>query len=320
MASKPDYLYYLLMEVEGKNMNFVFFGTPDFAVGVLEELEKKGLLPSLVVTASDKPAGRGQTFTSPPVKVWAEARKIPVLQPEKMSTTNPPLPPPWHGGRQQWDLFVVAAYGKILPGSVLSIPRCGTLNVHPSLLPRLRGASPIQSAILGEEKTGVTIMLMDERMDHGHIVAQRERIIKDFATNPPKASELEKDLAHFGGELLAEVIPEWLSGKLHPAPQDETQATYCAKIAKEDGLVDFDADSLQNLRKIRAYDEWPGAYFFVKAKDRKIRVKILTAKVEDRKLIVEEVLPEGKKKMLYQDFLRGRYTDAVNARDICGSG
>lgn len=279
-------------------INFAFFGTPDFAVGVLQEIEKKGLLPSLVITAPDKPAGRGRVLTPPPVKVWAEAHNLPVVQPEKLDLSLFKIQ------NSKFKIFVIAAFGKILPTEVLKIPERGTLNVHPSLLPRLRGASPIQSAILGEEKTGVTIMLLDEEMDHGAIVAQRERIIKNFASDPPRASELEKDLAHFGGELLAEIIPEWVSGNITPSPQDHARATYCKKISKEDGLIDLSADPYENLRKIRAFDEWPGAYYFADGEERKIRVKITDAAVEDGKLIIQEVLPEGRKKMRYEEFLR----------------
>ncbi len=281
-------------------IQFVFFGTPDFAVGVLEELEKKNLLPSLVITAPDKPQGRGLTLTPPPVKVWAEARKISILQPEKLNEEflN-------ELKKQNWDLFVVAAYGKIIPKNVLDFSEHGTLNVHPSLLPRLRGASPVQSAILSEEKTGVTIMQIDEEMDHGPIVAQRERVIKDFTSNPPRGSELESDLAHFGGELLAEVIPEWISGKITPAPQDHTHATFCKKITKEDGLIDLASDPLENLRKIRAFDVWPGAYFFYTSAEKRIRVRITDAEIREGEFRLLRVVPEGKKEMSFEDFSRG---------------
>jgi len=279
---------------------FVFFGTPDFAVGVLDQLEKRGLFPALVVTVLDAPAGRGQKLTPPPVKVWAEVRGIQVLQPEKLDEDfSSKLK------TKNYQLLIVAAYGKILPEAILDIPEHGALNVHPSLLPRLRGSSPIQSAILGEEKTGVTIILMDEKMDHGGIIAQRERIIRNFANDPPKASELSKDLARFGGELLLEIMPEWISGNISPAPQDDRAATYCKKIAKEDGRIDLAADPHENLRKIRSFDEWPGAYFFMQADRKQIRVKILDAEVQDGRLVIKDVLPEGRKKMPYRDFLQG---------------
>ncbi len=313
------------------DVNFAFFGTPDFAVGVLEELEKKSMLPSLIVTAPDKPKGRGLVLTPSPVKVWAEERKIPVLQPESLSSNSSNLsasrPYPQAAGPDadpaskllellsRHDLFIVAAYGKLIPKNILDIPKYGALNVHPSLLPRLRGASPIESAILSEEKTGVTIIQMDGEMDHGPIIAQREKIIKDFRNNPPKATELEKNLAHFGGALLAEVIPEWLSGELRAVPQDHSQATYCKKITKDMGLIDLKEDALKNLRKIRAFDVWPGAYFFadLPGKDEKgeIRVKIVDAEIEKEgtaaaeRLRILQVIPGGKKKMAYADFLRG---------------
>ena len=234
---------------------FVYFGTPLFAKIILEELEEKGLLPQLVVTAPDKPKGRKLLVTPSDVKLWANAHDIPVLTPHNLKDANCIT----ELSKIKWDLFVVAAYGKIIPKSILEIPKHGVLNVHPSLLPKFRGASPIESAILSDEKfTGVTIMKLDEEMDHGPIIASRERIINNW---PPKGSELTEDLAHFGGALLADIIPEWLNG-LKAFPQDHARATFTKKITKEDGLIDLGGDPLQNYKKIKAYDEWPGAYYF----------------------------------------------------------
>ena len=152
---------------------FVFFGTPEFAMIILEELELKGLLPLLVVTAPDKPKGRKLVVTPSEVKLWAQAHDIPVLTPEKLKNEEFVA----ELSKQEWDLFVVAAYGKIIPKNILEMPKRGVLNVHPSLLPKFRGSSPIESAILSDEKfTGVTIMQLDEEMDHGPVLAQRERI------------------------------------------------------------------------------------------------------------------------------------------------
>lgn len=278
-------------------LKFAFFGTPQFAVGILDELEKAGFLPSLVVTAPDKPRGRKLVVTPPEVKVWAQKRNIPVLQPEKLDGT-------FDFRLSTFDLFIVVAYGKIIPKEILALPRHGSLNVHPSLLPKFRGPSPILSSILLGEKPGVTIMLMDEQMDHGPIVAQKELEIKDFETNPPYGSELENDLARFGGRLLAEVVPAWISGKITSIPQDHSAATYCKKIQKEDGFLDLSDDGLKNFRKIRAFHAWPRTYFFSERQGKKIRVIVTDAELREGKLIIKKVLPEGQRETSYEEFLK----------------
>lgn len=281
-------------------IKFVFFGTPQFAVGVLDELEKAGLLPSLVVTAPDKPRGRKLIITPPEVKVWASARNIPVLQP--LSLNHPlSISPSKKGERTPYDVFVVVAYGKIIPKNILEIPRLGALNVHPSLLPRLRGASPIQSAILTEEKTGVSIMLLDEEMDHGPIVAQQEYVSEKW---PPKASELEIALAKLGGQMLAESLPKYVAGEIIPIPQDHPQATFCKKIQKEDGLLDLEGDAEVNFRKIQAFDAWPRAYFFKEINGKKMRIIVTDAELREGALIIKKVLPEGQNEIGYEEFLK----------------
>lgn len=282
------------MNMKKQPVKFAFFGTPQFAVGVLDELEKHDIVPSLVVTAPDKPRGRKLVVTPPEVKVWAQKRNIPVLQPEKLDQT-------FDFRLLTFDLFLVVAYGKIIPKSTLAIPRLGALNVHPSLLPRLRGASPIQSAILGEDKTGVTIMLLDEEMDHGPILAQTEYACESW---PPKASVLEKDLSKLGGEMLAETLPKYAAGEITPIPQDDSWATYTKKIQKEDGLLDLSDDPRKNFRKIQAFDVWPRAHFFYEKNGKKIRVIITDAKLKGGALLIIKVLPEGKKEMPYDEFLR----------------
>lgn len=278
---------------------FAFFGTPQFAVGVLSELEKAGLLPSLVVTAPDKPRGRKLVVTPPEVKVWAEKRNVPVLQPEKLDDEFLS-----ELKTKTYELFIVAAYGKFFPPPMLQIPARGTLVWHPSLLPKLRGPSPILSSILLGEKPGVTIMLMDEQMDHGPIIAQRERVIKDFTISPPRGSELENDLAHFGGNLLAETIPQWISGEIQPAAQDHEHATYCKKITKEDGLIDLHDDALKNFRKIQAFNVWPRAYFWQDVNGKKMRVIVTDAELREGTLVIKKVLPEGQNEMGYEEFLK----------------
>ena len=275
---------------------FVFFGTPEFAIDTLEELKKAGFIPALIITAPDRPAGRGQKLTPPPVKIWAEKNKIQFLQPEnldknfsfKLSTFN-------------FQLAVVASYGKILPKEILEISEHSALNVHPSLLPRHRGASPVVGTILsGDRQTGVTIMLMDEKMDHGPILSQ-ETIQLD---GDEKASTLEKILAGLGGELLVKTIPSWIHGELQAQEQDHNKATFTNKIKKEDGLINLDDDPELNWRKFRAYDVWPGTYFFATKGGKKIRVIIKDAKLEDKEFKIKKVLPEGRKEMNYEDFLR----------------
>ncbi|MBI2617842.1 methionyl-tRNA formyltransferase [Candidatus Kaiserbacteria bacterium] len=273
--------------------SIVFFGTDKFPAIVLDELKKAGLLPTLIITAPDRKKGRGMKLTSPLVKLWAQENGIECLQPETLdghviSTLN----------TKPHALFIVAAYGKILPKGLLQVPEYGVLNVHPSLLPRLRGASPIRSTILNDEKeTGVSIMLVDEKIDHGPIVAQEKVTVEDW---PPRASELEEALARKGGALLAEVLPKWIEGKITSHEQEHENATFSKKIRREDGLIDLNGDAYQNLLKIRAFDGWPGTYFFVGGK----RIKITDAEVRDGKLEILRVIPEGKKEMSYKTFLK----------------
>ena len=276
---------------------FAVFGTPELAVVILEELKRKGLVPALVVTTPDKPVGRKMVVTPPPTKAWAMANSISVAQPEKITSEFMD-----ELGESSWDLFVVAAYGKILPARLLEIPKHVVLNVHPSLLPRLRGASPIRSAILEDEKeTGVTIMLMDEEVDHGPILAQEKVSLPSW---PPYALELEEILAHKGAELLTEVIPQWLGGDVTARAQEHGKATFTKKITKEDALIELIGDPYKNLLKIRAYEGSPGAYFFTEKNGSRIRMKITRAELKDGKLDITKVIPEGKREMSYADFVR----------------
>ncbi|OGZ06433.1 MAG: hypothetical protein A3C93_01735 [Candidatus Lloydbacteria bacterium RIFCSPHIGHO2_02_FULL_54_17] len=304
---------------------FTFFGTPNFAKIVLDELEQRGYVPALVITAPDRPKGRKLVVTPSEVRVWAESRNIPVLTPEKLrdETFLTTLK------RASCDLFIVAAYGKIIPKMILDMPQHGVLNVHPSLLPLFRGPSPIESAILSDEtSTGVTIILLDEETDHGPIVTQQvvrgptlrtdaqeiqgrtlginsSRSDLVFPEWPPKGSVLTETLAREGGILLAETLPDWVSGKVTAEPQDHARATFTKKIVKEDGAIDLAGDPSMNYKKIRAFDEWPGAYFFAERNGKKVRVRIADATYTDGKLTIIRVVPEGKREMAYDDFLRG---------------
>lgn len=283
-------------------MKFVFFGTDDFSVIVLDELKRAGFMPSLVVTAHDKPHGRGLKVLPSPAKLWAEENNI---------STVAELTPDVENFKHQVsvsaaDLFIVASYGKIIPKAVLEIPKHGALNVHPSILPKYRGPSPVESQILNDEKEiGVTIMEMDEQMDHGQIVAQKrlERVLAPDVNGlqTSGARLLRKILAEEGGKLLVETIQKWVSGEITVAPQDESKATYTKKILKKDGEIDLAGNAYQNFLKIRAYEGSVGTYFL---KDNK-RVIIKDARFENGKLVVTRVIPEGKKEMTHEEFLRG---------------
>lgn len=276
-------------------MKFAFLGSSKFSTIVLDELEKAGFIPTLIVTSPDKPKGRKLEMSPSLVSEWAKDREIKTFRPEKLD----------HNLARElrlenFDLFIVASYGKIIPKEIIDIPKKGTLNVHPSLLPRLRGASPIQGAILTEDITGVTIMKVDEKMDHGPIIAQE---IVETEKWPLKYSELEKILAERGGHLLAETIAQWLDGNIDEQEQDHDQATYTKKIEKEDALIDLNEDPKENYRKICAFEVWPKPYFFTEKKGKKIRVIIKDAKIENGELLITRVLPEGRKETDYKNFL-----------------
>jgi len=290
-------------------LNFVFFGTSELSVKILEKLIENGYVPSLVITAPDKPKGRKMIMTPPPLKVFAQAHNLKVDQPASLSTYNPAssagrLQPRLIGGQATtYNLFIVASYGKIIPKSILDIPKYGTLNVHPSLLPKFRGPSPIQSFILsGEEKTGVTIMLMDDKIDHGSILSISK--IKSKISNL-NAKKLEEELAILGGEMLVDVIPKWVSGEIKPKEQDHSQATFTKKIIKEDGLVDLEKDKPETIyKKFLAFQPWPGIYYFAQKNNPKIRVIITDMELKDGLLLIKKVKPESKNEIEYEKFMK----------------
>jgi methionyl-tRNA formyltransferase len=273
-----------------------FFGTPDPAVDILEALHTAGLTPELIVTNPDKPQGRNLVLTPSPVKVWAVAHKLPLFQPEKLDeaaiATLKEIP---------WDLFIVVAYGKIIPQAILDIPKHGSLNVHYSLLPKYRGASPIESQILADDKNpGISIMLLDSKMDHGPLLGTAPVFVPSW---PPTTTELRKASNDVAGKLLVELIPKWISKEIEPHEQDHAQATYTKKFTKADGEIILTDDPYQNFLKIQAFNQWPEAYFFVEKKGQKIRVKIKKAQFVDGKLALLRVVPEGKQEMNYSDFV-----------------
>ncbi|MEY2640848.1 MAG: hypothetical protein RL150_241 [Candidatus Parcubacteria bacterium] len=275
-------------------ITFAFFGTDTFSITVLEELRAAQLLPKVIVTAPPRPQGRGLELTPSPVAVWAQAHSIETLTPEVLDAAF------IQTMGAKFDLFVLASYGLIIPQHVLDIPRHGTLNVHPSLLPKYRGASPIESAMLNDDKeTGVTVMLMDNKMDHGPIVAQE---VVRFDTWPQKPVA-EETLAKAGGRLLAATIPEWIAGNITARPQAHRDATFTRKLVKADGELNLADDPYKNFLKIQAFTPWPGTFFFTDVHGKTMRVKITSATYENGQLKILRVVPEGRKEVDYDVFL-----------------
>lgn len=242
------------MEIQDlKDVKVVFMGSPAFAVPIAEALHEKTDVV-LVLTQPDKPAGRGKRIISSEVKQFAVASQIPVLEPRRLRK-DPDVIQVLRDLKA--DVFIVAAYGQILPPPVLNIPRKGCLNVHASLLPRWRGASPIQAAILqGDTETGVTIMKMDEGMDTGPIIATRKIPIADNDT----ALTLSERLSLLGRELLMETLPSYLANEIELVQQNEADVTYTSIIKKEDGFLDPEQTAAELERKVRAYQPWPGTF------------------------------------------------------------
>ncbi|OGI76129.1 methionyl-tRNA formyltransferase [Candidatus Nomurabacteria bacterium RIFCSPHIGHO2_02_FULL_42_19] len=301
------------MKIE--NSNFVFFGTPEVASGTLKILKKAGFLPSLIVTSPDKPQGRKMLVTPPPVKVWAEKNNIPYIQPEKITEEEMDIAfrtlsqdgeprraifqqENMRGEKSNMHFFLVVAYGKIIPESILNMPKLGSINIHYSLLPKYRGASPVESAILnGETETGVTIQQMKYEMDAGDILAQEkvEIITTELTT------ELRRRLIKIGGDLLVKTLPDLVEGKIKAVSQNETEATFCKKIKKEDGLVDLEKESPATLyNKFRAYATWPRIFFLARRSlgeggFQTKRIIITDAVLENGKFVIKRVIPEGGK-------------------------
>lgn len=291
-------------------------GSPEFALPALEALNYAYNVVA-VVTQPDRPAGRGRHPQPSAVKQLAVGLKIPILQPASLRKLSAVTELAAYAP----DLIIVAAYGQILPRSILEMPKFGCLNIHASLLPAWRGASPIQAAIAnGDERTGVTIMLMDEGMDTGAILAQREVPIRSGTT----AMELSDQLAHLGARTLIEILPAYLRGTLAAIPQDDSKKSFAPKLTKQDSLLDFRLPAQTLLNQIHAYQPWPGAVYQWGGK----RLKILQAHVHptfecdpsgrfvmnglpaictsDGLLVLDTVQPEGKKPMPGKAFLNGQ--------------
>ena len=277
--------------VVNTKLQFAFFGTPDVASETLEILKAGGFLPSIIITSPDKPQGRKMLITPPPVKIWAIENNIPYIQPEVLNDEV------IQRLGINLDISIVIAYGKIIPEKVLQIPKYGSINIHYSLLPKYRGASPVESTILnGDTETGVAIQKMALKIDTGEIIT----IAKTAITPTETAPELRKRLIQLGGDLLVQILPEIALGESTSLPQEETKATYCHKIKKEDGLLD-EADSAEKkYNKFRAYAYWPRTFFFQDGK----RIIVTDATLEDGKFVIKKVLPEGKKEVPYVVFLQ----------------
>ncbi|HEY1787698.1 MAG TPA: methionyl-tRNA formyltransferase [Verrucomicrobiae bacterium] len=301
-------------------MNIIFMGTAELSCASLERLAADSQFRiAAVVTQPDKPRGRDLNLQPPAVKVLAQRLGLPVLQPPK-ARDETLISELWAA---KPDLIVVAAYGHILPQAILDLPGFGCLNVHTSLLPRYRGAAPIQWAIAdGETRTGVTIMKMDAGMDTGGILAQRATPISP----DDDSASLHDRLAQLGAELLLETIPDYLSGKIQPRPQPEG-ATHAPKIKKEDGHINWNLPAGTIFNRMRAFRPWPGAFTFLNRDPKPLLLKIWQAEVVDttgpagqilsadergavigcgdRALRVMELQLEGGRRLRAKEFLTG---------------
>lgn len=292
----------------------VFMGSPDFALATLQGLCESYQVVG-VVTQPDRAAGRGRELKPPAVKTLAEELGIPVIQPQKLRE------PEAMEQLRAWspDLIVVAAFGQILRQEVLDLPPHGCINVHASLLPRWRGAAPINAAILhGDEETGVTIMKMDAGLDTGPILSQRAVRIAPYET----ASSLFGKLSKLGASLLLDTLPGYLAGEIEPYPQPDEGSTYAPMLTKEEGQLDFSRPAAELERKVRAFNPWPGTYFTwdgnllkvhraatnpgqVREGKRVVIDDLPAVGTSDGVLLLEEVQPAGKKAMPGKAFLSG---------------
>lgn len=277
-------------------MKFIFFGSSPISVVTLNHLKQEGFVPSLVVTKPDRPKGRGLVLTPSPVKEWALQENIEVVTPEKIRTDEFFETLKSVGA----EFGVLVSYGKIIPQNIIDLFPKGIINVHPSLLPKLRGPSPFEFTILNDMKdeVGVSIMLLNSGMDEGPILSQKKIELTNW---PVSKSTLYNILTKEGAELLSQTLRAYLSGNIEPKPQ-EGEATYSRIIEKQDGELDLATDPYKNFLKYKAYEGWPGTYFFVEKNGQKVRVKITEASFEDNQFKILKVTPEGKKEIEYEKF------------------
>lgn len=300
-----------------KALRVIFLGTPAFALPSLEGIVRSGATLCAVVCQPDRPRGRGQQLLPPPVKTWAQEREIPVLQPEKVRNGRlADLLRPFNP-----DLLVVTAYGRILPKDVLELAPHGAINAHASLLPKFRGAAPIQWAIAeGEKESGITVMQMDEGLDTGDMLLVRKTPIGPEETSV----ELSERLAALAGEALEAAISELARGGLKASPQDDSQASLAPLLRREDAWLDFCRPAQELVNRIRGFQPWPGALIFHEGRPIKVfkaqagntnesaepgTVLALGESVSiacaEGSLELLEVQPEGRRRMAARDFLAG---------------
>lgn len=295
----------------------IFAGTTEFGVPTLEKLKKNYELV-LVITQPDKPVGRKQVLTPPPIKIWAQKNNIPVEQPERIKNLESRIKD------LNPDLLLVVAYGQIIPKAILDIPKFGAINIHGSLLPKYRGASPIQAAILnGDKETGITLIKMDEKMDHGPIIAKE--VVR--LTGEETFAALYEKLSQVSAELIAQILPDWFARRLKPAQQVHSMATFTKLINRADAKIDWSSSAKMIDQQIRALNPEPGTWTMLDGKVIKIlsakllneskielpgkiysHVGEMAVKCVDGSLIIKEIQPEGKKPMAGRDFLNGLKT------------
>jgi methionyl-tRNA formyltransferase len=298
-------------------MRVVFMGTPAFAVPTLAALYQNGHTIVAVMTQPDRPAGRGRHLTPPPVKAKALEMGVPVVQPERVKA--PDILERLRQDRP--DVIIVVGYGQIIPQTIIDLPQHGCVNVHASLLPKYRGAAPIQWAIAnGEIRTGVTTMRIEKRLDAGDILLQRQTEIGSGETAP----DLAERLAAMGASLLIETLERLEKGTIQPRKQDEAEATYAPILKREDGWIDWSRSAREIANRVRGFEPWPGSYTNFRGKRlhiRRARVAggitrppgallfsgrdLLVACGEGTSLLVEEVQLEGKMRTSAEDFVRG---------------
>lgn len=300
----------------------IFMGTSSFAAVVLESLAKAGYNVISVYTQTDKKSGRSQNIQPSAVELVSQKNSWPVLKPEKFDEKNIIALK-----EQKPDLIIVAAYGKILPKNVLNLPGFGAINVHASLLPKFRGPSPIQNAILdGVSNSGVTIMLMNEGIDSGDILREKKVALNQDETYP----EVLKKMAKISSDLLLETVPLWIKRKIKPQKQNEKQATYCQLIERSDGKIIWENDAKTIYNQWRAFVLWPGIFTYWKNNSFNLRLKLhkialsqdvaefsgkmgqvfnlgdkIAVKANEGAIILEEVQLEGKNKLKVSDFVNG---------------
>jgi len=276
--------------------NIIFFGTPDFVISIPETLLKAGFDLVALVTTPDKPIGRKGILTPSPVKVWTQKKGITVIDSPSIEDITSEV------RKLKSTVGILASYGKIIPQSLIDLFPKGILVIHPSLLPKYRGASPVQAAISsGDKKIGVSIIKMDAKMDHGPIVFQFSEELPSGAT-PDK---LYPQLFQKSAEELVKILPDYLEDKIKFKEQDHSQATFCKILTRQDGKIDWQKSNEEIERFIRAMTPWPGAWTEVKIDDQKKRLKILKAHLEENELIIDQVQLEGKSPVSWEQFKKG---------------